>query len=876
MIADDPAARHADPSRIVTRRDFAREINLLRETSNLTIRELARDLGVPHTTIGGYFSGAHLPAPALSAQLQALLRALGIGSPRDIDLWLQALRRARRGSGDQAAPTSAVDVPTYLAPFTTPHEPESIPDRAYLISTRPPVERLDREPRLRGRDELLTTLDAAVARVAHPGGREHSTVGGYVLHGLGGGGKSMLAIAVARRAIDRGVRTWWISAIDRTTLAAGMQALAIELGAGQDQIRLGSSADLVWRLLLGQTQPWLLIMDNADDIDNVLALPGAAATDGTGWIRPVPATGMLLVTTQDGSAGTWGAPPVPWLALLPVPILDPAAGSEVLRELAADAGSVREAKELADRLGGLPLALCQAGRYLADTRAVPDGFAEPGAVRTFADYSAALDRGQLPVLSGSGRASRDTVGRTWELSLDLLSGRGVGLARPLLRLMSCFAAAPLPYDLLLPPTVLAASPLFAGSTPRAVWQALRALADLAVVDLPLTPLGSPLTLHPLVRGIYRPSVGRSGELASYLDLVTEVLVHATADLDPKDPACWAGWRALADHAQSPLDLAEQAGLRPSAIPAPAIRVAMRLAQYFKGIGQLSRAETTYARTLRLGRAALAAHDADVLEVQHQLCRVWYDLGRFEAAVRGFRSVLHARTTTLGPTHPDTLTTQHYLARALRDAGDVDPAWRLFRKTYDARRTMLGDTHTDTLTSRNNVGDALRALGSFDQAEQELRAVHDGRIAVLGSEHPATLVTRFHLARLAHDRGHLEQAADELKSLVADSRRILGDLHPRTLTAEQGLADVRHDQHALDEAYALARDVWRRRHDTLGEHHPATLVMRHRIALIMVDQDHVEEARTHLEQVLAARRTVLGLRHPDTVLTRDALVALRRR
>ena len=55
-------------------------------------------------------------------------------------------------------------------------------------------------------------------------------------------------------------------------------------------------------------------------------------------------------------------------------------------------------------------------------------------------------------------------------------------ARPLLRLLAVFADAPLPYQLLLHPASLAASPLFAGMTGPRLWQPSRTLDDSGLLD----------------------------------------------------------------------------------------------------------------------------------------------------------------------------------------------------------------------------------------------------------------------------------------------------------------------------------------------------------------------------------------------------------
>jgi WD40 repeat protein/transcriptional regulator with XRE-family HTH domain len=85
-----------------TRQDFAEQLTLLRERAGLTVRDVARALKVPTSTIGGYFGGRYLPPPG---QLRTLLLVHGVTDPDQVDSWLAALRRVRRAPGRRAAAT---------------------------------------------------------------------------------------------------------------------------------------------------------------------------------------------------------------------------------------------------------------------------------------------------------------------------------------------------------------------------------------------------------------------------------------------------------------------------------------------------------------------------------------------------------------------------------------------------------------------------------------------------------------------------------------------------------------------------------------------------------------------------------------------------
>ncbi|MEO6082374.1 MAG: helix-turn-helix domain-containing protein, partial [Umezawaea sp.] len=512
-----------DPSRVATRDDFCKELVRLREEADLTIRQLSAAIDVPVSTLGNYFTGVHLPKPD-STVFRDLLRACGVTDDQTVAKWVLALRRARR----RVVPTARTATPA--AP------PEQPTPTAISISVMPPVDRLTCQPTVRGRVELLDLLSTVLCQPAGPdsGPRVH------VLHGFGGCGKSTVALALARQAELQGIRVWWVSAGDPVLFAASVQSVAVDLGIAPAQLHLGSLPDRVWACLAAYGRPWMLVFDEVDEPLR-LALPGGAVLDGNGWVRPVTsACGAVVVTTRTSAAEHWAGSDERWFRLHAVDTLSPDDGARVLLELAGDgAGDIHAAKRLSTRLGGLPLALRLAGRYLGEVNSMPPSFADQGDAASFDDYTAAMDKGkQRELLDGRSPSNeREVIWRTWELSLDLLSKAGAPEARHVLRLLSCLRQAPIPIDLLRA-DIFAASPLFPAITARRLWHLLNELVNVGLVDRQSTDDGTGgfVVLHTLVREVSRQQDDMGGDTAAYLNLLAALLAHAVRDLDPKHPS----------------------------------------------------------------------------------------------------------------------------------------------------------------------------------------------------------------------------------------------------------------------------------------------------------------------------------------------------
>ena len=96
----------ASAEAVQTRSELARELTVLRARSGLTVRELASRLNVPAATLGGYFSGRHLPGPAYMGLYRSMLEECGVPGSQ-LGAWVDALARARLSSDGRVARAAA-------------------------------------------------------------------------------------------------------------------------------------------------------------------------------------------------------------------------------------------------------------------------------------------------------------------------------------------------------------------------------------------------------------------------------------------------------------------------------------------------------------------------------------------------------------------------------------------------------------------------------------------------------------------------------------------------------------------------------------------------------------------------------------------------
>ncbi|MGP4019118.1 NB-ARC domain-containing protein [Saccharopolyspora sp. 5N708] len=410
-----------------------------------------------------------------------------------------------------------------------------------LGSVAAPTQRLVHS--VHGRDELV----AAVTDLVRSGRKI------AVVHGAGGLGKTTLALRVVEN-VAHDTEAWWVDASSEASLGDGLREVALRAGASPQDVReawegRASAPDLLWRQVNQLSNRWLLVFDNADDA--YLLAASQSVADGTGWLRAPTDNGGVLITTRDGNPSMWGKS----ASTFAVRSLSKQDGARMLLDRAPTAGSVEQAEGLADRLGGQPLALHLAGRYLATATEIPlvPGLDLPPT--EFDGYRRALDHRWAELTdvpeTVDQRRDREILSRTWELSLDLLAERGQPVARPLLRLLSCLAPAPIPLELLRAET-LSQNALFADLSAQKLALVIKALELIGLVEF--TALsdsdsqGVPvLVLHPVVRETNRHGLLVGEQSQDHLDLAVALLDATTACVGCSDPTTWPRWRALLPH-----------------------------------------------------------------------------------------------------------------------------------------------------------------------------------------------------------------------------------------------------------------------------------------------------------------------------------------
>ena len=422
------------PSHRYRERDYAfgQLVLTLRTTLGLTQTGLADLLGISRRAVTEWEAGSNYPkAERLKAFIELGVQASAFAAGREEEQIRTFWRAAR---------LKALLDEHWLSELLCRPSPSSAgqPSQGDQQSSLPPSKALAiwmvpylRSPHFTGRNDLLDHLQRQFVRseAEQPTTLQPATLTqSQAIKGLGGIGKTQIALEYAYRARERGryTHTLWISASSEEVVLSSFASLKnwVPDLAPAEESDQRALIDKALRWLEQCPDPWLLIYDNADDIT---FLPAYLPKEGPG---------SILFTTRASAVGALA----PSLEVDVLPLSD--AIQLLLRRAGWQNDATREEREeasaIAQELGLFPLALDQSGAYLEETGC------------SLADYLELYQERQHSLLARRGKQVTgypDSVATTWSLAFERIEECSPAAAE-LLRVCAFVAPDQIPEELL--------------------------------------------------------------------------------------------------------------------------------------------------------------------------------------------------------------------------------------------------------------------------------------------------------------------------------------------------------------------------------------------------------------------------------------------
>ncbi|MGH3392488.1 MAG: FxSxx-COOH system tetratricopeptide repeat protein [Actinomadura sp.] len=711
-----------------------------------------------------------------------------------------------------------------------------------------------------GREELLATLRSGIAG----SGQVTAVVPQpHALHGLGGVGKTLMAVEYAYRYRHTYDVVWWIPSDQQSLVKTALADLAPHLGLSPAAVSGIDDAakDVLDALRRGTPyDKWLLVFDNADQPEDLFDI-----------IPQDP--GHVLITSRNHR----------WESLVeavPVDVFRRDESVEFLIKRVRGAIDANDAGRLAEQLGDLPLALEQAGALLFERGMSASEYLEQLAERT-------------SQLLSQGRPVEYPVPMTaaWSVSVASLS-ESLPEAVDLLQVCAFFGSEPIPREAVSrAPDGL--RPELAGLLNDTI-RLGRAVGELgryalARLDIP----GRTIQVHRLVQKLVQDEL--SPEDRHRIQHEVHLLLAAYDAGDPDDETTWAKYSQLVGH------------LRPSRIRDcrhPEVRAfAIRMFRYLSSSGDYQSAQTVAEDFIKRWSSETGPEHPDVIRVQLEQTNILRELGEYDAAAELNREVLASAEKVLEPDDEITLSALRGSAADLRAAGDFRTALERDQEALRRYEQTYGPDHGGTLRALNNLGldyglvsdykrsrelhdrsysgwtyrgtgavkasmvnalnglaRAVRLSGDYSEACDLGEDAYAIALEALGPEHNWTLRTGKDLSIALRRQGEFERAEELAVPVQERCVRLLGLTSPDTLGAAMCLSNLWRTTGRLEEATGLVADSLARYVEVFRADHPYSLACQSNLAVLRRARGDAQEARKLNERALTGLEARLGRDH----------------
>jgi len=715
-----------------------------------------------------------------------------------------------------------------------------------------------RNPNFTGREELLVAVEEQL--------RRGPLLAVCALKGLGGVGKTQLALEYAHRYAERYKLVAWVRAEDGGTLDADFAQLATTLrlpDSDAPEVRRKVQAARQW---FERNDRWLLVLDNAPD-------PRAIRT-----YLPANPLGHVLVTSRNQS----------WHGLARSLSVDVLSRTESVELLLKRSGSDdrSSAPELAAVLGDLPLALEEAAAYVDATG------------RSLADYLTLFRHHHAELMTQSApRADYPmTLRATWELSFERLQAEEPD-AVTLLSTVAHLAPENIPRSLLLPRG--SAGQVAGGEL--ALDRCIAALRRYSFVTVD----GDTVSVHRLLQTVTRDRMTpgerdaaaehalrqvdaafpRSGSLGNTRRECARLLPHAIATLGhagqrEETRICEADLLSRTGRYLSASGLIDEAvkhlerSIAIYTMAGPSLehevaRAADNLGMVRYQEGDLERAAAAHQRAIDIFAKdpALASRTSQALT---NLAWIRWSEGQRASAEDAAHRAIELAHASARELDPRAVASRAILCRVLYEQGDVSGARAALGEANDFASALPRAYRPLLSGSLMHLAQVFLYLGRPEEARAWAAEAVEGGDAAYGPHHPLVHAARCVLGQAHQMLGADDAAIAELTEVVTEAKSFVSRMDQVVAIALAYLAQASLDLGQVDEARAQLADFEYFRPRVCGtrRHFEAQVhLVRGRIALATDEPDAAFSACTRGDVMLEED---LGPRHPARVSSRCLL------
>ena len=682
-----------------------------------------------------------------------------------------------------------------------------------------------------GREQVLTNLSETLSE-------RHRVA----LSGLGGIGKTQIAIEYAYRHRDVYQAILWVRAGTTEEITADFVSIAELLNLPEKDAQVPTVAVQAVHQWLIQHKNWLLILDNADDFKVIH--PYIPSGDG-GHILLTTRTQVMSSIAHKIEIHKMDDEEATQLLLRRAGMADyEGLAAETVHELRS------QAAEIAGEVDGLPLAIDQAGAYVEETGC------------GLSTYLQLYRQQRAQFLAYRGGIALDyplSVSTTWQLSFQEVE-RINPSASALLKLCAFFSAESIPEEF------LNGGASYAGTELESIATDLFAFNDALKVLLMYSLLSRnrinrTITIHRLVQNVIQDKMDQPTQ-----EMWAKRAIEAVSAVLNDNSEGGPRYQRYIAHALLCVDYIERWSIELER----SAQVLNEVARYLRRQSQLVKALSFCQQALVMREKILGEEHPDVAATLNVLASISYGLGNYTDTGLRYQRALAILEKTRGSEHPHTLGTLYHLARLYKRQGNYPEAASVYQRVLALQETILGTEHPQTLRTLQQLADLYGREEKYTEAVSMLQQALALQKKILGPEHLDTARTLWDLAVIYRKQENAEEALPLAQEALTIAQKEFGVVHLTTAAYRLEVGRIYVSQKRYEDAVPLIQETLQTYENLLGAEHLHTAITLRHLAEVYHKQGNNTEAASLFQRAMAIAEKVLQPDHPDMASFSDSL------
>ncbi len=700
------------------------------------------------------------------------------------------------------------------------------------------------------------------------------------IHGLGGIGKTRLAVEYAWYALNKGLydAVFFVNCgqerIEKARKGDSQQkhrrqmSAAERLYAQMAKLAIPELLDIdaydkmppeaAYHQVIKELQrrkDWLLVFDNVDDNDTANAIKNILTQlkDGkviitsrlanwTGNIKPLELKKLSLQASIDY-------------------LIQKTEGKRP-----PDDSDTEKVKEVAEKLDGLPVALEQAAAYIIFQSI------------SFEQYLKDFEDVKLKVLGFEAKKLSladypEPVLRTWALTEQKLDAH----ARAVLTISAFLSADDIPESLLLNQSqaVLAISGVLEGVGQEEFQSRLNGDGDLGAVRRALALLKSysmisrkisdkKFSIHRLVQEVARVRLDDS-HTELFAQLILRMIHNDCPDYQTAIKHNFSWHRAMDSHISAIIAFAKRLwrdiSSIPKAVAGPLATQTNNLAEFYRDQARFYEAELFIQRALEIDEVSFGKDHPEVATALNNLANLYQDTNRLEKAEPLYKRALEIYEKAFGKEHPKVATALNNLAVLYKDTNRLEEAEPLHKRALEIDEASLGKDNPNVAIHLNNLAELYQATNRLEEAEPLYKRALEIDEASLGKDNPNVAIRLNNLAGLYQATNRLLEAESLMIRVLEIFKKAFGEEHPKVATALNNLAELFSATNRLKEAEPLYKRALEIDEKAFGKDHPNVATRLNNLAMLYKDTNRFSKAEPLHKRTLEIYEASFCKDHP---------------